>query len=145
MKPIAVIGQWCWSTCGERYSNPFNTRSEAIDDAYSDIDPSEFPRNVYLARVEEIVSVIDAVVTGAAFDKERISEDAECWIGDNYCTEDDVIRAKDPEAWKKLEGILRAAVEMWAQDCGVQAHWFQVGQPEEVTLGSDDWVSGGEP
>lgn len=139
MKPIAYIGQWCWSPCGERYNGPFKTRSEAIDDAYSEIDPEEFPRSIHIGQVDEVVSVVDAVVAGAMFDSGRLSEDAECWIGENYLTENEVIRSKDPEAWKKLEGILRAAVEMWAQDCGVQAHWFQVGNTKEIPIG-ESWA-----
>jgi len=134
MKPIAVIGQWCWSSCGERYNGPFDTREQAIDDAYSELDPDGYPWSIYVAQVEEVVSVVDAVVAGAMFDSGRLSEDAECWIGDNYATENDVIRAKDPEAWKKLEDTLRAAVEMWAQDCGVQAHWFQVRESNAIAL-----------
>jgi len=130
MKETTKIGDWCWSSCGEVYGDTFETCEEALDDARSEV--AELPARIYVAQVNEVVSVIDAVM--ARLDGDRIAEEAEEWIADNYHTEDDVIRAEAPEHWKQLEVDLRTAVKRWATDCDVMAHWYQVGKAEELDL-----------
>lgn len=135
-KRIPQVGDWCWSQDGERYWSTFATRQEAIDAAKDELlHPHEpGPREVLIARVGSLVDVADAVAS--SLDSDRICEDAEEYIYDNYGNEESLLEHISSEIWMDLEKRMRVAAEQWVEEHRIRADWYMVDHEsvEKVTI-----------
>lgn len=139
MPAIAKVGDYAFSTDGgESYHGPYPTRDEAVDVAHSQYTDADYPLTITVGQVEAVPSGEECF--GAAVDGywvERIIEEAEEYLSDNYATPDERLSVS-VEAGDDLEKALREAARAWAKRNDIWPNWFVVGTAEEVELKAKD-------
>lgn len=114
---------YCYSTCGERYEGPFDSREEAL------LEGRElFPEHtIWTARIVAPLPRVLCALTGEDV-VETLREAAWNEVGD---FSDDWLAYCSNETKEALGEELRAVVERWLKRNGHEPSWFAVDDVEE--------------